>query len=191
MFIKNYIQDSVNTKIKLLESPEIINSIQKAADLIVEAYKEGKKVITAGNGGSAADAQHIAGELVSKFHFDRKPLCAVALTTDTSVLTAISNDYGFEKVFERQIQAIATSGDIFIVISTSGNSKNIIRALNEAKNKEIKTIGLTGGNPCLMDNLCDVLIKVPSSDTPKIQESHLMIEHIICGLVEKEIFKNQ
>ncbi len=122
---------------------------------------------------------------------NRNPLKAIALTTDTSVLTAIGNDYGFEKIFERQLQANADTGDIFIAISTSGNSNNIILALKEAKSRGIKTIGLTGENPCQMDNLCDVLIKIPSTDTPKIQEAHLMIEHIICALVEKEIFKNQ
>ncbi len=191
MFIENYIQASINIKTKLLNNPEIINSIRKAVELIIEGYNNNKKVLIAGNGGSAADSQHIAGELVSKFYMNRNPLKAIALTTDTSVLTAIGNDYGFEKIFERQLQANADTGDIFIAISTSGNSNNIILALKEAKSRGIKTIGLTGENPCQMDNLCDVLIKIPSTDTPKIQEAHLMIEHIICALVEKEIFKNQ
>ena len=191
MFIENYIQASINIKTKLLNNPEIINSIRKAVELIIEGYNNNKKVLIAGNGGSAADSQHIAGELVSKFYMNRNPLKAIALTTDTSVLTAIGNDYGFEKIFERQLQANADKGDIFIAISTSGNSNNIILALKEAKSRGIKTIGLTGENPCQMDNLCDVLIKIPSTDTPKIQEAHLMIEHIICALVEKEIFKNQ
>ena len=191
MFIENYIQASINIKTKLLNNPEIINSIRKAVELIIEGYNNNKKVLIAGNGGSAADSQHIAGELVSKFYMNRNPLKAIALTTDTSVLTAIGNDYGFEKIFERQLQANADTGDIFIAISTSGNSNNIILALKEARSRGIKTIGLTGENPCQMDNLCDALIKIPSTDTPKIQEAHLMIEHIICALVEEEIFKNQ
>ncbi len=190
MFIEDYIQDSVNTKMKMLNNIQIINSIQEAANLIIEAYRHNKKVLTAGNGGSAADAQHIAGELVSKIYMNRLPLQALALTTDTSVLTAIGNDFGFEKVFERQIQANGNEGDVFIAISTSGNSKNIIQALRAAKNKGIKTIGLTGENPSQMEGLCDILIKVSSNDTPKIQEAHIMIEHIICAIVEKEIFNN-
>lgn len=191
MFIENYIRDSINIKKKILENANIISAIQNAAQLIIETCRNNKKVLIAGNGGSAADAQHIAGELVSKFYIDRTPLQAMALTTDTSVLTAIGNDYGFEKVFERQIQANANQGDVFIAISTSGNSKNIILALREAKNKGVKTIGLTGEKPCEMDNLCDILIKIPSTDTPKIQEAHITVEHIICAIVEKEIFGKQ
>ena len=174
----------------LLNDNRTISAIQDAADMIISAYKNGKKVLIAGNGGSAADAQHIAGEFVSKFYFDRNPLQAVALSVDSSVLTAIANDYGFEKVFERQILANATSGDVFIAISTSGNSENIILALKQAKNIGVKTIGLTGKKTCKMDDFCDVLIKIPSDSTPKIQEAHIMVEHIICAIVEKEIFNN-
>lgn len=188
MFIENYIQDSINTKTKLLNNSQIIKAIEQSANVIVEAYKSGCKVLTAGNGGSAGDAQHIAGELVSKFYFDRPGLSAFALTTDTSIITAIGNDYGFEKLFERQIQANGNKDDIFIAISTSGNSKNLVLALQEARKKGLFIIGLVGEKPCAMDTLCDIIIKVPSCETPKIQEAHIMIGHIICALVEEKIY---
>jgi len=189
MDIKKYIQDSIDTKIKILNDKGILSTINKIADVIVEAYKNDKKVLTAGNGGSAGDAQHIAGELVSKFFFDRKPLAALSLSTNTSILTAVSNDYGYEQSFARQIQANAKEGDVFIGISTSGNSKNIVLALQKAKEKGVITVGLTGLNDCEMDKYCDYVIHVPSSSTPTIQESHIMISHIICALIEEKIFK--
>jgi D-sedoheptulose 7-phosphate isomerase len=145
-------------------------------------------VLLAGNGGSAADAQHIAGELVSKLAFDRPALCVVALSVDTSVLTAIGNDYGYEKIFERQIAALGRSGDVFIGISTSGRSPNILRALTEARRNELVCIGftgLTGGN---MSGLCDVCLRIPSDETPKIQEGHIVSAHIICALIERGLF---
>lgn len=188
MDIKNYIKSSIETKEKILNDKDMLSGIQKVADVIVDAYRNNNKVLTAGNGGSTADAQHIAGELVSKFLIDRPGLTAFALTTDISILTAVSNDYGYEKSFSRQIQANAKKGDIFIGISTSGNSENIIMALEEAKRQGVITIGLTGGNECKMDPLCDYIIHVPSVLTPIIQESHIMIGHIICGLVEETIF---
>ena len=189
MDIKKYIQDSINTKQEILNSGEILEQIKKIAEVIVNAYKQDKKVLTAGNGGSAGDAQHIAGELVSKFFFDRPGLSAFALSTDTSILTAIGNDYGYEKSFSRQIQANAKEGDVFIGISTSGNSKNIVLALEEAKKKKVITVGLVGEKECKMDEFCDYIIHVPSASTPTIQESHIMIGHIICALVEEAIFK--
>lgn len=189
MDIKNYIQDSISTKNKILNNEKTLATIQKIADVIVEAYSNDKKVLTAGNGGSAGDAQHIAGELVSKFFFDRPGLSAFALSTDTSILTAIGNDYGYELSFARQIQANANEGDIFIGISTSGNSKNIIKAIEEAKKKGVITIGLVGEKECEMDKICDYILKVPSTSTPTIQESHIMIGHIICAIVEEQIFK--
>ena len=188
MDIKQYIQDSLDTKSKILNDENILTTIQKIADEIVEAYKKDKKVLTAGNGGSAGDAQHIAGELVSKFFFDRPGLTAFSLATDTSILTAIGNDYGYEKSFSRQIQANAKEGDIFIGISTSGNSKNIVLALEEAKKKGVTTVGFVGSKECEMDKYCDYIIHVPSASTPTIQESHIMIGHIICALVEEAIF---
>ena len=191
MLIENYIQASINTKQKILNDKNILTTIQNAADAIIKAYKNGKKVLTAGNGGSAGDAQHIAGELVSKFFFDRPGLSAFSLATDTSILTAIGNDYGYEKSFSRQIQANANEGDVFIAISTSGNSKNIVNALLEAKKKNVTTIGLVGQKACEMDTLCDYIIKVPSESTPTIQESHIMIGHIICAIVEEAIFRGE
>lgn len=191
MFIEDYIHASIETKQKILNDKNIIETIQQAANSIINAYRSGKKVLTAGNGGSAGDAQHIAGELVSKFFFDRPGLSAFSLATDTSILTAIGNDYGYQKSFSRQIQANANEGDVFIAISTSGNSKNIVNAILEAKNKNVTTIGLVGKKACEMDRLCDYIIKVPSESTPTIQESHIMIGHIICALVEEAIFKGE
>lgn len=191
MIIEKYIQASIDTKQKILNDKNIIATIQNAADAIIKAYKNGKKVLTAGNGGSAGDAQHIAGELVSKFFFDRPGLSAFSLATDTSILTAIGNDYGYENSFSRQIQANANAGDVFIAISTSGNSKNIINAILEAKKKNVTTIGLVGQKACEMDTLCDYIIKVPSESTPTIQESHIMIGHIICAIVEESIFRGE
>lgn len=190
MFIKEYIKDSILTKQKILNDETFLENIKKAADLIVKTYKNEKKVLIAGNGGSASDAQHIACELVAKFYFNRPGLCAFALSTDTSILSAVSNDYGFEHCFSRQIEANGKSGDVFIAISTSGNSKNIINAIEEAKNKGMSVIGLCGGKKCFMDDLCDINLKVPSCDTPKIQEAHIMIAHIICAMVEEKLFKN-
>jgi D-sedoheptulose 7-phosphate isomerase len=189
MFIKNYIKDSIATKQKIFNDEKMIFAIEKIAEVIIKAYKENKKVLIAGNGGSAADAQHIAGELVSKFYFDRPGLSAIALNANTSIITAIANDYGYEQIFSRQIQANGQIGDIFIGISTSGNSKNIVLALEEAKKKGLVTICLTGEKPCKSDELCDYVIKVPSSETPKIQESHIMIGHIVCAIVEEKIFR--
>lgn len=191
MFIEKYIEASIETKQKILNDKIIIETINQAAKAIINAYKNGKKVLTAGNGGSAGDAQHIAGELVSKFFFDRPGLSAFSLATDTSILTAIGNDYGYDKSFSRQIQANANEGDVFIAISTSGNSKNIVNAILEAKKKNVTTIGLVGKKTCEMDTVCDYIIKVPSESTPTIQESHIMIGHIICALVEEAIFKGE
>ncbi len=189
MDIKSYIQTSIDTKSKILNNDDIILTIKSIAEEIIKSYKNGNKLLTAGNGGSAADAQHIAGEFVLKFFMDRPGLSAFALTTDTSVLTSIGNDCGFENLFAKQIQANANKGDVFIGISTSGNSKNIIIALEEAQNKGLTTVGLTGSDKCEMDKYCDYIIHVPSSLTPIIQESHIMIGHIICALVEETMFK--
>lgn len=188
-YIENYIKNSVNTKSKILNDKSILNLIEKISQVIVDVYKKGGKVLTAGNGGSAADAQHIAAEFVSKFFMERPALSAIALTTNTSILTSVGNDYDHQYVFARQLQAHARKGDVFIAISTSGNSKNIVRAIEEAKKLEVITIGLTGLKPCEMDGLCDYIIKVPSDITPIIQESHIMLAHIICALVEKRIFE--
>jgi D-sedoheptulose 7-phosphate isomerase len=185
--IKNF-QDTAEIMAKLLENTTLITNLEFAANQCVMGLKNHKKILIAGNGGSAADAQHIAGELVSRFYFDRPGLPAIALTTDTSILTAIGNDYGYENVFSRQIQALGIPGDIFIAYSTSGCSKNIIRALEIAKEKQLITIGFSGLGIGPMHDLCDILLPAPSHSTPKIQEVHLVLGHILCGLIENEIF---
>ena len=190
--MKNYvygqINDSIDVKTKILKDETFIDTIVKVSEIIVNCYKIGGKTITAGNGGSAADAQHIAAEFVSRFYFDRPGLASIALTTDTSIITAIGNDYGFEKLFLRQLQANGKEGDVFIAISTSGNSVNIIEALKYCKSNKISSVGLTGSSGGAMSELCDYCFKVPSNETPRIQESHILIGHIICALVEEKIF---
>lgn len=173
----------------ILVDEKLISRIEKIALECIQCIKRGGKILLAGNGGSAADAQHIAAEFVSRFAFDRPGLPAIALTTDTSILTAIGNDYGYENLFSRQIQAIGRKGDVFIGYSTSGKSPNIIKALNEARNTGLITVGLTGKNTGEMSKLCDHLLEIPSKSTPKIQEGHLIVGHLICGLVENSIFK--
>lgn len=186
----NQIKSSIEVKQTILFDSQLINTIEKAAEVITKTYQNNKKTLLAGNGGSAADAQHIAGEFVSRFYFDRPGIPSIALTTDTSILTAIGNDYGYEKLFSRQIQALGNEGDIFIGISTSGNSPNVVAALEECKKKGIYTIGLTGQAGGEMAELCDITIKVPSMETPRIQESHILIGHIICCIVEDIIFND-
>ncbi len=181
------IEESISVKKNILDNDRILNSILNATSRCIEAYRNGNKVILAGNGGSAADAQHIAAEFVSRYKFDRPGLSSIALSTDTSVITAIGNDYGFENLFERQIQAIGKPGDVFIAISTSGNSKNIINAVRYCNSNDIYSIGFCGSSGKLI-SLVDCCISVPSSSTPRIQESHILIGHLICGLVEKNIF---
>ncbi|MBF7042051.1 D-sedoheptulose 7-phosphate isomerase [Campylobacter volucris] len=187
-YIKSHFADSIKVKDEILNDENLINLIKKAALMIIQAYKNGNKTLLAGNGGSAADAQHIAGEFVSRFYFDRPGIASIALSTDTSILTAIGNDYGYENLFARQVQAQGNKGDVFIGISTSGNSKNILKALEICKEKEILSIGLSGASGGAMNELCDICIKVPSSCTPRIQESHILIGHILCAIVEEELF---
>ena len=186
--IADQIRASISTKQAILSDKGLMRNIAAAAQMIVDAYEQGKKTLLAGNGGSAADAQHIAGEFVSKFYFDRPGIASIALTTDTSIITAIGNDYGYDKIFSRQIQAQGSAGDVFIGISTSGNSANLVEALRMCGQKGIKTIGLTGFTGGEMDSMCDLCIKVPSGETPRIQESHILIGHIICCIVEEKLF---
>ncbi|WP_095497554.1 D-sedoheptulose-7-phosphate isomerase [Paraferrimonas haliotis] len=189
-YIKSYLSRSIEVKEKLLESKQVLSTVATVADLIIEAYERGNKVILAGNGGSAADAQHIAAEFVSRFLYDRPGLPAIALTTDSSMLTAIGNDYGFEKLFSRQLQAQCKPGDIFIGISTSGNSVNIIRAMDIAKSQKVISVILCGEGGKLKD-LADYAICIPSLITPFIQESHICVGHIICAIVESRVFPNK
>lgn len=193
--MNNYIKQQISTTQSIMDAmlndSVLLGTTEKAAQACIDSLNHGGKILLAGNGGSAADAQHIAGELVSRFAFDRPGLPSVALTTDTSILTAIGNDYGYEKLFERQVQANGKPGDVFIAYSTSGNSPNIIKALEKAREMEIITIGLTGNRKGAMVPLCDFPLEVPSDDTPKIQEGHLVLGHIICGLIENAIFGNK
>ena len=172
----------------MLADASLLDAVQSAAQACIDCFQNGGKVLLAGNGGSAADAQHIAGEFVSRFAFDRPGLAAIALTTDTSILTAIGNDYGYTHLFARQVQALGRRGDVFIAYSTSGASANILEALKEARSLGLLTIGFTGNRGGPMRELCDCLLEVPAADTPKIQEGHLVLGHIVCGLVERAIF---
>ena len=167
---------------------ELVGLIAKVASTCVSALSNGHKVLFAGNGGSAADAQHLAAELVSRFAYDRPGLPAFALTTDTSVLTAIGNDYGYERLFARQIEAVGAAGDVFFGISTSGRSPNVLSALDVARAKGLVTIGMTGRTGGRMAERCDLLLCVPSDSTPRIQEGHIAIGHAICQIIEAQMF---
>ncbi len=187
-YIKKQIADSAATKQKILENSELLDAIEAVAKACVSVYKNGKKTLLAGNGGSAADAQHIAAELVGRYGFDRPSIPSIALTTDTSNLTAIGNDYGYDKVFSRQLEGMAVKGDLFIGISTSGNSQNVINAFESAKAKGVTTVALVGRDGGTMAQMADFAIIVPSNATPRIQESHILIGHILCDIIEKEMF---
>ncbi len=185
--VRALITASIEAKQKLLADDQVTGSIVRVSLLIEAALRAGNKVMLAGNGGSAADAQHIAAEFVSRFEFDRPGLPSIALTTDTSMLTAIGNDYGYEQVFSRQLQANGRRGDVFIGISTSGNSKNVMRAVEACKEMGIVSVALCGSGGRLRE-VCDHAIAVPSTHTPRIQECHSLIGHIVCGLVEEAIW---
>ena len=188
--ITNQIKESIDTKNKVLDSPIILEMIKLMVEKSIESLNNGGKIIFCGNGGSFGDSQHLAAEFISRLRFDRSPLASIALGTNSSNLSAIGNDYGYEKVFTRELLALGKKEDIFIPISTSGNSPNVIDAIKAAKSLGIQVFGLTGGNGGKMIDLCDCLI-VPSNKTEKIQESHIMIGHIFCGLIESKIFNNK
>ena len=188
-YISAQIAEAKRVLTAMLADEVLLSTLETAAGSCIGCLQHGGKVLLAGNGGSAADAQHIAGELVSRFAFDRPGLPAIALTTDSSILTAIGNDYGYEKLFSRQVQAHGNKGDVFIGYSTSGKSPNILRAFEEARSRGLVCIGLTGNRNGPMRELCDHLLEVPSGDTPKIQEGHLVLGHILCGLIENAMFK--
>lgn len=186
--IRRNIEEARDITTRMLASPALLERVAAAAQACITCLRSGRKVMLAGNGGSAADCQHIAGEFVSRFEYDRPGLPAIALTTDTSILTAIGNDYGYERLFERQVQALGQAGDVLIAYSTSGRSPNILRALQAARARGLVCIGFTGNRGGPMGELCDHLIDIPSPDTPKIQEGHLIVGHILCGLVERAMF---
>ena len=187
-FIKDSILKSIKCKEKMLQNEQILENIEKIAKCIVEAYKLDKKVYICGNGGSAADAQHFAAELVGRYLINRKALPAVAFTTDTSILTAIGNDFGYDEIFKRQVEGFVEEGDILIGISTSGNSKNVQNAMIEAKKRGAKIVGLLGKDGGKCKELCDYPIIVETNRTPNIQECHITIIHIICEIVERELY---
>ncbi len=186
--IKNIIAASIDTKRHILENEGLLKTIDDVANLIVATFKNGNRVYFCGNGGSAADAQHLAAEFSGRFYKDRKALPAEALHCNTSYLTAVANDYGYDLVYSRMIDGIGQRGDLLVGLSTSGNSLNIIRAFESAKQKEMTTVAFTGITGGQMKALSDQLINIPSSDTPRIQESHIMVGHIICQLVEERYF---
>ena len=188
--IKGIIRSSIDVKNKIVSNDEIIGLIQVSVLLITESFQTGNKVFFCGNGGSAADAQHLAAEFSGRFYIDRKALPAEALHCNTSYLTAVANDYSYDMVYSRLLEGVAKKGDVLVGISTSGNSKNIINAFVKAKDIGVKTISLTGESGGGMKNHSEISINVPSKDTPRIQESHILIGHIICELVEKNIFSN-
>ncbi len=185
--IQTYIQNSIDTKEKLLNDNCIIETIQKISDTITYSLKNGNKILFVGNGGSASDCDHLATEFVSRFYKDRHAFNAISLTSNNALITALSNDFSYDKAFSRQIEAIGKKGDVLFALSTSGNSKNIIDAINVANEMGLITIGLTGEKISNMDNLCSILIKIPSSETPNIQEAQMTLGHLICLLVEEEL----
>jgi D-sedoheptulose 7-phosphate isomerase len=187
--IKNEIKEHIDILNEVLSTQG--EKIKEIAHLILDCYKNEGKVILFGNGGSAADAQHIAAELVGKYKLERKSLPALALTTNTSIMSALGNDYGFDLVFEKQIEGLVKKEDIVIGISTSGNSENVLRGILKAKEMGVKTIAFTGRNGGRLKDKVDILLNVPSDNTPRIQEAHITVGHIICGIVESEIFKRK
>jgi D-sedoheptulose 7-phosphate isomerase len=187
--IKQIIQASIETKQQVLVNEDLLATIEKIVDAITTAFKNGKRVYFCGNGGSAADAQHLAAEFSGRFYTDRKALPAEALHCNTSYITAVANDYSYDVVYARMIDGIGQAGDVLVGLSTSGNSGNIIKAFEVAREKKMITVGFTGLTGGQMKSLSDYLINIPSTDTPRIQESHIMVGHIVCQLVEENYFK--
>jgi D-sedoheptulose 7-phosphate isomerase len=185
--IKRQVRESARVKEAFLEDERSMETLDAIASLLVQTYRKGGKSLWAGNGGSAADAQHMAAELVNKFRLNRSGLPAMALTVDTSILTAIGNDYGYDQVFSRQIVALGRPGDVFVGISTSGNSENLVKALDACREKGLVSVAVVGEKPCRMDAY-DYVLHVPSSDTPRIQECQTLVGHILCEIVEQELF---
>lgn len=186
--ITRSISDSIAAKQAILNNPELLQTIQQVADTMITALRSGNRVLWCGNGGSAADAQHLAAELSGRFYYDRPPLNSEALHCNTSYLTAVANDYGYELIYSRMIDGACKQGDVLVGISTSGNSKNILNAFRKAKELGVVTVAMTGKTGGEMRQVADYLLNVPSMDTPRIQESHIMLGHIICEIVEAQMF---
>jgi len=186
--IQQIITQSLTTKTRLLQNQPLLLTIEKSANLLTQTFKKDGKVLFCGNGGSAADAQHLAAELSGRFLMERPPLFAEALHVNSSFVTAVANDYDFETVYARALEAYGRAGDCLVAISTSGNSPNILRVIDKAKELNINIIGMTGERGGKMKDLCDLLINVPSQHTPRVQEAHILVGHILCELVEEEVF---
>ena len=185
--IRQRVYDSIRVKKRLLQG-DLIKVVAQVGGVLVEAYRGGNKVILFGNGGSAADAQHIAAELIGRYYLNRAALPAIALTTNSSSLTAVANDYSFDLIFARQLEAMAAHGDVAVGISTSGNSENVVQALRSAKEKGVVTVGLTGEEGGEVKSIVDYCICVPCKETPRIQECHILLGHILCEIIERSIF---
>lgn len=186
--IKGLIQSSIDVKQLVVNDEGLQGTVEACIEAIIKAFRDGNKILFCGNGGSAADAQHLAAEFSGRFYTDRDPLPAEALHVNTSYLTAVANDYSFDVVYSRMVKGMGKKGDVLVALSTSGNSPNIIKAVEAAKEQQMITIGFTGGSGGKMKELCDHLLNVPSSVTPRIQESHILLGHIICQLVEEKYF---
>ena len=188
--IKKYISSSVDNYTRVLHDVSLQENINKIILLSIKAFKEDKKMLFCGNGGSASDAQHIAAELSGRFYADRPPLYAEALHGNLSYLTAVANDFGYDETYSRMLEACGRRGDILVGISTSGNSNNVLKALNKANEIGLTTIGFSGSAGGEMNNICDIMVKIPSNDTARIQEGHILVGHVICQIIEKEMFPN-
>ena len=185
--IKTYIQNSIEIRKNILADEEMFEKVKEISNKIISALKSENKILFVGNGGSASDCDHLATEFVSKFYKDRHAFNAISLTSNNALITALSNDFSYDKAFSRQIEAIGKKGDILIALSTSGNSKNVVNAIKVANEIGLTTVGLTGQTPCEMDKICNILVKIPSSETPAIQEAQTMLGHLICKIVEDEV----
>jgi D-sedoheptulose 7-phosphate isomerase len=188
MTIPQIIQESINTKQQMLQEPTLVAQLEFAIDLCVSCFKQDRKVLFCGNGGSAADAQHLAAELSGRYYYDRPPLYAEALHVNTSYLTAVANDYSYDQIYSRMVEAAGKKGDVLIGLSTSGNSPNVLEAFKKAKELGMKTIAFTGKGGGKLKEFADILLDIPSTDTPRIQEAHILLGHILCEYIEKRIF---
>lgn len=186
-YIRNNIQESVDAKIRLLQDEKLCSLIENVCGLCIEAYRKGNKILVCGNGGSASDAQHMTGELVGRYKIERAGIPAISLNANTAVMTALGNDYDYDSIFSKQVKALGAAGDVLFVISTSGNSMNTVLAARQAKAQKITTVALTGEGGGKLKELCDYTINVPSANTPRIQEMHILVIHTICGIIEKEL----
>lgn len=186
-YIRSSIQESADAKMRLLKDEKLCSLIENVCVSCIEAYRKGNKILVCGNGGSASDAQHMTGELVGRYQIERAGIPAISLNANTAVMTALGNDYDYDSIFARQVRALGVSGDVLFVISTSGNSANTVLAARQAKEQGITTVALTGEGGGKLKEICDYTIHVPSSDTPRIQEMHILVIHVICGIIEKEL----